>query len=969
MKVENPDMMYRDISLMWIPNKYEALAYDPSRRVNYANYLRMIEQFYKTEHPDKYARILEKSPNVFNPKHYNASDQTLASTMLNERKSAEQVLRSKQAKLKHMIQAKKDRRQLTHEDIQTINKLTKEIVSFATLEGYDILDWSQDISWSSRMFGQNADVSHPRVELYGTKLNEAKDKANQEFIRDRNRFTALVKPVFEDYLRKHAGTAALRKLSLGKIDFTKYGEIYNDFYTTFEKDGITIERLLHKDEVKEDKKKAYDALSDSQKALLDFLNERFASPFEGKNAFLHRTAVADMPNIVGGIEVGTKDLSDIDLYNLNKSKLDKFYHYKGFLPVVAPTLQDMRERYKGHPMKYIKYLYNKYLTYSEEMEYERWDASDESIPIKGLGTRKLRADRIYSRNLAVVFDRYMRGMYQKKYGDDVHALARGMQILATTETEKGAESEIVQYLDKHIDMELYYRGQMPFNVTKKAMLSPFSGKRAKKLSLLKLLQTSRSSTGAALMWLKPHKGAQNFGIAGLFTVKEALLNSIIKRIGNKNFTGMTSHAADFTLRDITEAAGIVAAHLHHQIKGEFEKSKVWHLAEELRFKTNAYELATDAKYLQTMKETLLSADVAYMFHSLPEEYIANIIMVAQLRNMKFASGDMAGKSMWDAYSVDQNKTTGEYALAYNGPTRGVRKIGKKTVELKGIDSKESEKMRYVYTRIHGGYRNQEKTAMEWYILGQAMMQFKKHLPGILKTNFGSLAESNALGYYKPEMDSEGNVIKVRTKDGQEVPVLEWQKRITEGRWRTLFGVFGEYLYLNKIARGTVVGANLLGENGSYKWENLSDDQKKNILDALSVIATASTMWLAYGSYFADEEDDDSMKKMAAYILDTYSQHWNPIDLAKNISTFPNSAAAARTYKTMSSATDLMFSMIQASGISPFGETDDAYTQEGNLKGLTQFKRGVPIWAAYYEFTKFLDKADFWEDDEAFRSHH
>lgn len=966
MKVENPTTKFRDISLMWIPNEYEALAHDPNMRANNANYLKMIEDYYRTEHPATYAKIKEQSPNAFNPKHYNASNSTLANEMLNKKQGAEQVLRTKQNELKWKIQAKKDKRDYTYEDLKEIKRLTKEIVSFASLEGYNIENWSEDISWGSRWFGQNADVNHPIIELYATKLNEAKDMANAEFMRDRAKFNKLVKPVHEEYLRRNGLTSMLKTLSLGKVDFSKYTDIYAPFYTEIEEYGVKIERLLHKNETEQDKKEAYNSLSDAQKALLDFMNERFASPFKGEDPFLNRTAAKDKPQVVGNVEMNKKDLSDIELFNLSKNKLDQFNYYEGFLPIVAPTNQDIRERYKGSKLEYLRYIVNKYTTYSVEYDYEGWGAEDEAIAIKGLGSRTLRANKIYSRNLEHVFDKYMRSMYQKKYGDDVNALARGMQILAAAETKEGDKSNIVQYLDEHISMELYHKTQEPYDVTKKPILSPFGGQRARKVSLLKLLQAARYSTGAALMWLKPHKALQNSLIAGIFTIKEGAMNSFIKSGFGEKVVGMDSSVVDFSMSDLSMAAKDVATFVGHQITGDYHKSKLWWLSEELRFKTNAHELATNSSYLVTMKETLLSSDFAYMMHSLPEEMIANIIMVAQLRRMKFTSGSMKGQSMWDAYDVKQNAVSGEYQLEYNGPIRGYKKEGEKLVAIKGIDSKEAEKMRYVYTRIHGGYRSGEKTSIEFYALGQAMIQFKKHLPGLLKANFGSKGESNALGFYKVDLGDDNKPLTITDAEGNDVPVLVWQKRITEGRWRTMAGAFLQIPFIHEMVRATVIGNEFLGENRAYDWQNLSPEQKKNIVEGFSMFIAFGALWAAFGRVFGDDEEEDSMKKMWAYVLDTSTQNWNPVDIMKNITTMPNSAAGTRAYKSMSAGSELIWSLLAMTGFSPFGAPDDAYTTNGDVKGWNEFKRGIPLLSSYHEFSKWWDNLDDIENYAKFK---
>jgi hypothetical protein len=969
MKVENPDAIFRNLDIMWIPNKYEALAYDPYNKANHANFLRMIEQYYKSEEPRIYEQILEKSPNAFNPKHYNATDPTLAGRMLAENKTAEQVIIATQNELKWKIQAKLDKRLLTHDDMQEIKKLTLELVAFAKQEGYNIQNWSDDISYGSRWFGINADVNHPIVNLYQARLNEGLDKANSEFTRDMAKFNRLVKKISEDYVAsKMPGKGFLRKATLKKYD-PLTNELYEPFYTTFTEDGVTLERFLHKNEKDPEKKKAYEALTKNQKEFIDFVNERFASPFKGDSAFLNRTAVKDKPNMVGGIEMGVKNYSDLELFNLNKDLRDKFNYYEGFIPVVAPTNQDLKERFKGRPMEYIRNLLNKYLTFSTEYDYEQWGNRDEALPIKYLGTRSLRSNKVYSRNIENMFDKYMRSMYHKKYLDDVHALAKGLQYTIQMASYKGEASRINKYLDEHISMELYHKGEEPFDLTSNPTLSPFTvtdkrnpnRKYVKKISPLKLLQAARSSAGAVFMWVKPHKAAQNAAIASMFTIKEGLMGDFIKMGLKEKVIGTNASVVDFTTKDLIKASGIVASFIGEQVKGNYHNNKLWRLSQEFRFDSNAYDLATNSRYLETLKTQLLSPDVAYMLHTLPEEYISKVTMVAQMLNMKFTTKEMNGKSMWDAYEMKVNPITGESELTYIGPTRGYLKVGDKLEKIGGITSKEAASMRHVYTRIQGGYRPGERTSFEFYAIGQAIIQFKKHLPQLLKTNFGTLSYSNVLGRYKPVPGNDGKIVTVKDEKGNDITVLEWQQRITEGRWITLAGFIGEWLRLNSLVKGTRLGSYLLN-NESYAWDNLSPEQKKNILEAGAVLSSLMSFWLLYGWAFGEEEEKNSLKRMGAYILDTYSQNYNPVDMVKNITSFPSSAAGTRLYKTLDAGNDMAWSLWASTGYSPFNAPDDAWTTEGDLKGWNEIQRGIRGLSSYYETKKWLDDLDL-EDSE------
>ncbi len=61
--------------------------------------------------------------------------------------------------------------------------------------------------------------------------------------------------------------------------------------------------------------------------------------------------------------------------------------------------------------------------------------------------------------------------------------------------------------------------------------------------------------------------------------------------------------------------------------------------------------------------------------------------------------------------------------------------------------------------MHGGYREDERTKLEYMVMGELFLQFKKYLPTILKNAGMSKGARDSYGYYKPTGE---------LKDGKEV---------------------------------------------------------------------------------------------------------------------------------------------------------------------------------------------------------
>lgn len=78
-------------------------------------------------------------------------------------------------------------------------------------------------------------------------------------------------------------------------------------------------------------------------------------------------------------------------------------------------------------------------------------------------------------------------------------------------------------------------------------------------------------------------------------------------------------------------------------------------------------------------------------------------------------------------------------------------------------------MKFLYEKIHGGYRLDERVRAEYYVMGELLMQFKKYLPGVLKNIGASRGYRYTQGFYKKET----------LDDGTEV--VKWTPQVVEGR--------------------------------------------------------------------------------------------------------------------------------------------------------------------------------------------
>jgi hypothetical protein len=160
------------------------------------------------------------------------------------------------------------------------------------------------------------------------------------------------------------------------------------------------------------------------------------------------------------------------------------------------------------------------------------------------------------------------------------------------------------------------------------------------------------------------------------------------------------------------------AHLKHWSLGT--DSKLEAIAHKTRYLSDNYDYFTTNKELLVTKNKVWNSSSLYYFHTMFENYGAMTMLSAQLRAQKVKMPDGTIKSMWELYDNEGN---------YTGPIRGVEldSVGNKT-EIAGLTALEVGRLKRVYEKAHGSYRQEERVALELNVLGQWLLQFKRYLP-------------------------------------------------------------------------------------------------------------------------------------------------------------------------------------------------------------------------------------------------
>ena len=573
----------------------------------------------------------------------------------------------------------------------------------------------------------------------------------------------------------------------------------------------------------------------------------------------------------------------------------------------------------------------------------------QALPIKYMGNDYIDKSRSYTKNMETIFQKSIEAIEYKKHMDGVYAIGRALHAKLEAEKDVATGAPLYENLSKALDLRLMMdlqRKMIISNPRSRSIRVPMytpEGWSNQKISVDMLLRALTKWASMNTMWLRPWQGIGNGAHATMLTHREGVKGSIAKL----GLLGIDEEAIDFTEADIVKAERLYFSdYLLAGMKSELRNSKMFLLAKEFNYFGDNFEYASMEKTMLSMRNRHMNESSMYMFHSIPEEFVSLTTMTAQLLHMK---NKTTGKSIYDSYEVedvldDKGNKTGEKKLKWVGGVRGVVRKGSGetayTEELKELDSNEIAKLRKVHERLQGGYRKDEAMLLEIYSLGKMFVNLKKDFPKLILNLKHAKRVETDLGIYRQMFDKDGKPI-YKDENGVQIPVYEWQRRITEGRFITLANIAVNLLTGGKF-------------NKQYKLSALEAEQKTNIVEAVLTMAILAGTYTAYLQMFGDLDDDDPRKKwFKMYLVDNLSQQYNIVDLFRTLKTVASPVAMAK----LSDFTTNFTTMIFASANYAAGNEDEALTKRGDLKGWNNFVKTIPYLSSYKDVMNKFDKID------------
>ena len=937
MKLENPNIRFRDLKVAYAANEYSAVVNNPNTSVEVEAFIPMVEQLLKDKEVleelglplDTHARMLEKSKDVFNTGHYSHSSSYKAEDAILSGKSGRRTLKEINRSISILEQRLKLPEVANNPSElmrvrALISELLKEKHKFDTdFDGVALnIAASEDAGLVMSYLGNIKDSKNPVIQNIVKMYTIAKETFRKATMKKLSNMKKLTDDLRKEYISKRSISEMVEADYTGMYEqLLKEAEIPNV--------GLVQRLILETDD-------EWNSLSDVQKAFITEYVSIMDSYFIGNDALANQVAVTT-PN--------GKAYSNLEVRNA-LSTSEKFVYYKGFFPKTRARNIDLYKKYgNGNSLAgrfsvtNIKREILESVSFHDENLFDEYDNDDIAIPLKYLGNTSINSKRYYSMNLADALGQFVEWSEYKREMDDVYSYAQAVRQEMLALGESGLHSlhgkfkHDISLIEKFSNRVIrrVNKSQGAMGENKIALgTHPITGQQIF-LSPEQTMRKLNRWSSATIMWARPFGAAGNAIVGHLTTFLSALSYSWATKFLGVKITDYKASTVLAAWKEFTAMSGRVMS------GGKLENEKLW-LFMDLLGMHDGEVRGWRERQTMAIRERTSSGEFMMGLHTFGEMSISMTTVASVLKNMKLEDG----QSMWDAYKVVDGQ------LVYDGPLRGVTYDSNgNREEVKDLTPMEIGRIRRIHERTQGGYKNEEMSGMEMNAFGQFVISLKKYFPRIIVNLIQSKHNDITLGEYE-QVGLE--------KDG--TPILRWTPRKgVNGKLRILFPLMLDFF------GGTAKSIAMFSTEGYRpmikRWESLSDEEKVSLIHFMNTTMSFFMAYAIYGFMFKDNDDDDTMKKWwYTYMMMNVSQQYNPVDILNTGKSFFEPVAVTRAYKSLEAASKMFVAGVDIA----INNGADAYTQRGDLRGWVEFRKSIPYMSSYYDFASKIEKAGFIEDD-------
>lgn len=136
---------------------------------------------------------------------------------------------------------------------------------------------------------------------------------------------------------------------------------------------------------------------------------------------------------------------------------------------------------------------------------------------------------------------------------------------------------------------------------------------------------------------------------------------------------------------------------------------------------------------------------------------------------------------------------------------------------------------------------------------------------------------------------------------------------------------------------------------AYNWDSLSDAQKDDLIDFAVTFSMFLGLMLGYFSLW-DRDEENSLKRLHLRIANDFAGNAYPLEVLTNVANLSSPVVAKKSIQYATALGELSMSIMML-GIDP----DEAYTKEGNLRGMTNVIRNTHLLSSIYNVERFFNE--------------
>lgn len=763
------------------------------------------------------------------------------------------------------------------------------------------------------------DVSDPEIQTLTTEWNRS-DQAKRAELRDlRDKLEDMMRPVIEEYNKTVPFYQQVTENNFGKY-FTSpvYAKLFA-FMWDWVDDGQRLGYYRSTGKTYTSSNKETRQMTDAQYAF---------------NQYYHQS-MEKLYNEIAGSEYRGMG-STMKTHTLLRIPREL---PRDFMPRTPMTGAEIRERFGITSKEHSEHLKNYWKGLYTERRHA-YHGARYMVPVKFMGSNPIIESGNYSIDAYNSYLAFMENLLHKKHFDPLVSWGNYLADVLHHKGKPRIEAILRNVVRKQFIRQRFEPDTGRVNVVQKERLK-YNDETIEVeqeiISSKQIARTIKSMFTFTVMAGKLVGPVFNGAIATSLLIKDGVKAEVFKSwyIGDDADNKDTLKPTDIDY-DMVSLGKAIMSWLNEIVWGFWMNKKDRKLAlfaEQFNYLGEAFDFKIRRGSSLIGKARILNWSHGFLTYRIFEDFVSYTTLAAQLHHIKVTKN---GKeiSMYDAYEVQDGK------LTYTGDKRGVYMTKAGTVEsLYGLTPEEILKLKRIYQRVQGGYKDEEKLMIEDTFIGIFGLQFKRFLPAILNNAIGGAYLDKSLGSWV-DMVRNGEVVRYKDPEtGKEETVKEFQERLYQARVSLMWNIMktGAQLTMNNFGKDN--SGNI---NQQYRWSQLSMEQKQQVAD---LIATGGMVLMYAVLHGVIDEDPDKLTpleiRLNRVFMEDLTQGLNPKDILRMF----NQPAAS-----VGKLLDLYDGMVKYFGE---GVIEGKRTREGRMPGGATIRKSLPIVAVFAELDKYF----------------